>query len=141
PRRPGTMLSPRPRRRSTPRARPSDTPRGAPPWIPPRTPGRHPARRAGSTCRRRSSPASPADAPSLRSRAPHGVEKDGDGLPEPEPSVDAIDGVVRATALAQDRLAVTDEELDLRSGAEPQLLAHRDGHRHLPLGRDATLHE
>jgi hypothetical protein len=41
--------------------------------------------------------------------------------------------VDRTSALSEDGLAVTQDELDLRSRGETQLLADMDGHRDLAL--------
>jgi hypothetical protein len=99
------------------------------------TRGLRPTRRAGRTCRRQFSRACAASPIGIDPRTwpSHRVEQGVDGLPESQAPVDPVDGVGRTSALSEDGLAVTQDELDLRSRGETQLLADLDRHRDLAL--------
>jgi hypothetical protein len=142
-RRPGTMLSPRPIRPSTRREPPRDRPRGVPLVMGRQSERLRPTRRAGRTCRRQFSrvSATPATRSDLRTWTSHGVEQGVDGLSESQAPVDAIDRVGRTASLPKDCVTVAQDELDLGSCLEPQLIAHLNRHRDLALGRDPTPHE
>jgi hypothetical protein len=61
---------------------------------------------------------------------------------ELESAVDAIDGILIpvAAALAEDGLALSDQELDVGTGDETELISNLDGHGHLTLRGNATPH-
>src|SRR5262249_13990716 len=105
------------------------------------TADRRRVRRAEPRCRRPSSrfPAPPTRL-SLRPRTAHRIHEHVDGLLQLQPPVDAVDGVRCATALADHRFAITNDELDLRSSGEPEQVAHLGWYGDLPLRGDATSH-
>jgi hypothetical protein len=85
--------------------------------------------------------ATPAIRSDLRTWTSHGVEQDVDGLSESQAPVDTIDRVGRTASLPENRVTVAQDELDLGSCLEPQLIAHLNRHRDLALGRDPAPHE